>query len=186
MSQGYKIRDQDQQYFITFTVVGEIGVFTERQYRDLLIESLRYYQREKGLVIYAWCIMYDHFHLIVGTNKECKLEAIVRDFKESTSVQLCRNIEGNKAEHRREWMLAYFKQAAIESKEPTKYMFWQSEYHPIELSTDAMMEQKLNYIHNDPVEAGMVKKAEDYIYSSARDYYLNKLGLLEIEVYNVR
>ena len=182
MSKKYKIWDQDRQYFITFAVVGWLNVFTRSQYCDLLIESLRYCQREKGLVIYAWCIMSNHVHFIVGRNKERKLEAIIRDFKKFTSVQICRSIEENKEESRGEWMLAYFKKAAIESKKHTKYMFWQNEYHPIELSTDAMMKQRLNYLHNNPVKAGMVEKPEDYIYSSAKDYYLNESGLLEIEL----
>ena len=69
-------------------------------------------------------------------------------------------------------MLAYFKQAAIESKKHIKYMFWKNGYHPIEISTNARLKQRLNYIHNNPVKAGIVEKAEDYIYSSAKDYYL--------------
>jgi putative transposase len=60
-------------------------------------------------------------------------------------------------------------------------MFWQNEYHPIELSTNTMMEQKLRYIHNNPVEAGIVEKEEAYMYSSAKDYYLDEQDLLEIE-----
>ena len=59
-------------------------------------------------------------------------------------------------------MLAYFKQAALESKQHSKYMFWQNEYHPIELSTKAMMEQQLAYIHDNPVKAGIVERAEAY------------------------
>jgi REP element-mobilizing transposase RayT len=95
MSEKYKIQDQEQLYFITFAVVGWIDVFTRRQYCDLLIESLRYCQREKGLVVYAWCIMSNHIHLIIGRNKEFKHEAIVGDFKKFTSVQLCKAIEEN-------------------------------------------------------------------------------------------
>jgi putative transposase len=181
MDKGYKIRDQDQPYFITFTVVGWIDVFTRGQYCVLLIESLKYCQRENGLVIYAWCIMSTHMHLIVGRNKESKLEAIIRDFKKFSSLQICSHIEENKTDCRREFMLAYFKKAATESKKHTKYMFWQAEYHPVQLSTNTMMKQRLNYIHNNPVKAGIVEKAEDYIYSSAKVYYLNVPGLLEIE-----
>jgi len=181
MSEKYKIRDQAQRYFITFAVVGWIDVFTRQQYFDLLIESLKHCQREKGLVISAWCIMSNHVHLIVGRNREFKLEAIIRDFKKFTSVQLCRAIEENKEESRREWMLAYFQQAALVSKKHVKYMFWQNEYHPIELGTSTMVEQRLRYIHNNPVKAGIVEKAEAYTYSSAKDYYLGEQGLLQIE-----
>ena len=180
MSEKYKIRDQDQLYFITCTVVGWVDVFTRRQYCELLIESLQHCQREKGLVIGAWCIMSNHIHLIVSRNKACKLEEIVRDFRKFTSVQLCKAIEENREESRQAWMLAYFKQAALASKKHTKYMFWQNEYHPIELSTNAMMDQKLAYIHDNPVKAGIVDSAAAYTYSSAKDYYAGEQGLLEV------
>ena len=126
------------------------------------MESFKHSQQEKGLVIGAWCIMSNHVHLIVSRNKAFKLEEIVRDFKKFTSLQLSKAIEENREESRQAWMLAYFKQAALASKKHTKYMFWQNEYHPIELSTNAMMEQQLAYIHDNPVKAGIVERAEAY------------------------
>lgn len=128
----------------------------------------------------AWCIMSNHVHLIVGRDKKPNLEEIIRDFKKFTSVQLCRAIATNNEESRKEWMLAYFKRAAIESKKHVKYMFWKNDYHPIELSTKTIMDQKLAYIHDNPVKAGIVDKAEAYVYSSAKDYYTGQQGLLEI------
>ena len=78
-------------------------------------------------------------------------------------------------------MLELFSQAAAESKKHVKYMFWQNDYHPIELSSNEMLDQKLEYIHNNPVEAGIVDKAEEYVYSSAGDYYGNGKGLSDIK-----
>src|SRR5215216_5947569 len=102
MSEKYKIRDQDKLHFITFAVVDWIDVFTRQEYKDILLESLRHCQKEKGLEVYAWCIMSNHIHLIVGRSKEeIKLEDIVRDFKKFTSVQLCKAIESNASESRR-------------------------------------------------------------------------------------
>ncbi|MCE2733146.1 MAG: transposase [Flammeovirgaceae bacterium] len=66
MSEKYKIFDQDKIYFVTFAVVYWVDVFTRREYRDLLIEILAYYHKEKGLDIYTLGIMSDHIHLIVG------------------------------------------------------------------------------------------------------------------------
>ena len=60
--------------------------------------------------------------------------------------------------------------------------FWRQDNQPKELYSSAFTVQKLNYIHNNPVEAGIVDKAEEYLYSSARDYYYGKkMGLLDIE-----
>jgi len=61
---GYKIIDQGGLYYVTFAVVSWVDVFTRKEYSDILIESLRYCQQEKGLVIYGWCIMSNHVHLI--------------------------------------------------------------------------------------------------------------------------
>jgi putative transposase len=182
MSEKYKIRDQNKLYFITFAVVDWIDVFTRQEYRNILLESLRHCQKEKGLEVYAWCIMSNHIHMIVRRVKEeIKIEDIIRDFKKFTSVHLCRAIESNVSESRREWMLNMFAIAATMSKKHVKYMFWQNEYHPIELSSQIMAKQKLDYTHNNPVTAGIVERAEEYLYSSARDYYGSGRGLLDIK-----
>ena len=57
---GYKITDQGAMYFVSFAVVGWIDIFSRKEYRDIIIESLKYCQEHKGLVIYAWCIMSNH------------------------------------------------------------------------------------------------------------------------------
>ena len=99
--------------------------------------------------------MSNHVHLIVSRSKELLIEAIIRDFKKYTSVQLCRAIATNSAASRRDWMLASFARAAVASKKHSQYMFWQNDYCPVELSTKAIMDQKLAYIHDNPVSAGI-------------------------------
>lgn len=180
MSEKYKIRDQEKVYFITFAVVQWVDVFTRNLYKGILLENLEHCQREKGLEIYAWCIMANHLHLAIGSDGRNKIEDIVRDYKKFTSVVLTKAIASNEKESRKEWMLAIFKEAGSRSKKHQQYMFWQNEYHPVELSDNDMMERCLNYIHNNPVEAGIVERPEDYIYSSARDYAGAK-GLLDIK-----
>ncbi len=183
MSEKYKVRDQDRPYFITFAVVEWVDVFTRQQYKDLIIDSLKFCQKEKGLILYAWCLMTNHIHLIVGRKGEDNIECIIRDFKKYTSVHICRAIESNVSESRKFWMLNLFQQAALVSKKHQKYKFWQNEYHPVELFSNEVMDQKLEYVHNNPVKEGIVEKPEDYLYSSARDYCGLK-GLLEIEFMN--
>ena len=180
MSEKYKVRDQDRPYFVTFAVEGWVDVFTRQLYKDLVLESIRFCQKEKGLVLYGWCLMSNHIHMIIGRKGENNIEEIVRDFKKYTSVQVCRAIESNTLESRREWMLNIFRLSASESNKHIKYKFWQSEFHPIELFYNEMMDQKLEYIHENPVKEGIVENAEEYLYSSARDYS-GKKGLLDIE-----
>jgi putative transposase len=80
MSEKYKIQDQNKLYFVTTATVGWIDVFTRRECRDLLLESLKHCQKEKGLEIYAWCIMSNHIHLIVERVRRSKIEEVIRDY----------------------------------------------------------------------------------------------------------
>lgn len=180
MSEKYKISDQDRLHFITFAVIHWIDVFNRKEYRDIIIDSLKFCQKEKGLVVSGWCLMSNHIHLIVGREKDHNIEHIIRDFKKYTSVHICRAIESKTGERRSQWMLDLFRKAAVESKKHQKYMFWQNQYHPIELDTNEMLDQKLEYVHNNPVKAGIVERPEDYPYSSARDYYTDQKGQIDI------
>jgi putative transposase len=180
LSEKYKILDQNRPYYITFAVEEWVDVFTRQYYKDILLDSLRFCQKEKGLIIYAWCLMTNHIHMIVGRKDEYKMEEIIRDFKKYTSVHICRAIENNNLESRRSWMLTIFSKAADESKKHNKFKFWQNEYHPVELFSNEMIDQKLDYIHENPVKEGIVEKPEDYLYSSARNYYGLK-GLIDVE-----
>ena len=78
-------------------------------------------------------------------------------------------------------MLAIFKVKGKENSRNSTYQFWRQDNQPIELTDNLMIDQRLNYTHNNPVEAGIVENAEDYLYSSAKDY-CGEQGLLKIEL----
>jgi putative transposase len=178
---GYKIRDKEGIHFVTFAVTEWVDVFTRREYRDIVLDSIRHCQKEKGLILYAWCIMSNHAHLVVSA-KNNDTSDILRDFKKFTSKQIIKAIEEHPGESRKEWMLKIFKQAGEQNSRNTYYQFWRQDNQPKELYSDHFTKQKIEYIHNNPVEAGIVDKAEEYLYSSARDYYNGKhCGLLMVE-----
>ena len=107
---------------------------------------------------------------------------VLRDFKKYTSKQITNAIKTNPQESRRQWMIELFKKAGEQNSRNEVYQFWRQDNQPKELISQRFCDQKLDYIHNNPVEAGLVDKAEEYVYSSARDYYYGKkIGLLEIE-----
>ena len=177
--EGYKIRDQFGVYFITFATVQWVGVFSRPCYVETLLNSLRLCIKEKGLKVHAWCIMSNHLHLIVSAEKG-NLSSIIRDFKKFTSQTILKQIEKNIEESRRGWMLWIFKSAGASNSRNNTYQFWQQDNQPILLETPDFTLVKLQYIHNNPVKAGLVEKPEDYLLSSARDYNGAK-GLLPLE-----
>ncbi len=87
MHTGYIIRNQDRPHFITCTVINWIDVFTRKTYCDIVIDSLAYCIKEKGLILYGYVIMSNHIHLIVQSSKG-KLSELIRDFKKFTSTPL--------------------------------------------------------------------------------------------------
>lgn len=180
MSTKYKFRNQEALHFVSFAVVGWIDLFIRDEYRQILLDSWNYCMTKKGLEIYAWVIMTSHVHMIVGTHGD-NLEDIFRDMKRHTSKQLRQAIVGNPKESRREWMIAYMKATGKKNKHNAGFQLWRQDNHPIELTNPEMTRQKLEYIHYNPVEAGLVDYPEEWKYSSARDYYdETRKGLLEI------
>jgi len=95
-------------YFITLSVFGYIDVFTRRDYIDLILESLKLYQEEYGLIIYDWIIMTNHVHLIANV-KEGSIKSLIMDFKRFTAIQMIDAIKNDPLEIRKEWMLAALK-----------------------------------------------------------------------------
>ena len=167
-------------YFLTLTVVDWVDTFTREEYRQIIIDSLKYCQKEKGLEIYCWCLMSNHLHLIAAgkENGQYTLSDILRDFKKFTSkaiVQMIKDIP----ESRRKWLLDRFEFAGRYNKKIEFYKFWQDGNEPKDVYSAEFLQQKIEYIHNNPVRAGWVNEPQHYKYSSAIDYAGDK-GLIEV------
>jgi REP element-mobilizing transposase RayT len=124
--------------------------------------------------------MTSHLHLIVSSN-EVELQNIIRDFKKFTSKQLIEEIS-NQPESRREWLLNKFSFAAKQSKRATHYKVWQDGFHPVLLDTYKKIEQRIQYIHYNPVAAGFVYHEKDWKNSSFSVYEEGNRELPNVKV----
>ncbi len=167
---GYVIRDQQCIYYMTFTVVGWIDVFTRPVYRDIVIDSFKFCQQNKGLRLHAYVIMTNHIHLIASVSEEHNLSVFVRDCKKYIARNVLLEIQDSVVESRKDWMLHQFKYFASRHSRNELYQLWEHENHFVELSSPDFTQQKIDYIHQNPVKAGWVYRAEDYVYSSASNY----------------
>ena len=179
MSRAYKFNDQTKPYFVTLTIVHWVDIFTRKTYCYEIIESLKYCQKNKGLIIHAWIIMSNHIHMIIGTVDK-PMQDIIRDFKSFTSRKIKEEIKRNPQESRKKWLVKMFEKAGNENNNNKNWQLWQQHNHPIELSSNYMIDSKLNYLHQNSVKAEIVSKPEDYLWSSAGDYAGIK-GLIDIE-----
>lgn len=183
MGNKYSISNKDSAYYITFATVGWVDVFTRKVYCDMIIENLRYCQEHKGLIIYSWCLMSNHIHMVVEA-KHSNLSEILRDFKSYTAKQIFKAIQ-EEPESRREWMLKIFEEAGKQNSNNLHFQFWQQDNHYVEVRTKDFAFQKIGYMHRNPVESGILEKEEEYLYSSARDYFYGKqCGLLKIQFWD--
>jgi REP element-mobilizing transposase RayT len=180
MSDKYKIDDKEGIYFVTLTAVDWVDIFTRKGLKLTIINSLKYCQKNKGLIIYAWCLMHSHLHMIVGTKNGFDLSGILRDMKKFTAKEIIEKVN-DEPESRREWMLHRFEYAGKFKKRIKKYKVWQDGNMAKQIITSEFMKQKLEYIHNNPVEEMVVAEAQHYLFSSAMDYVGEK-GLIDVEL----
>jgi len=159
-------------HFVTFTVIEWIDAFIRDEYRQVVVNSIKFCQQNKGLEVYGYVIMPSHVHMIIGRNKEANLEEIVRDMKSFTSSTIRKMINNSKevGESRKEWMMKMLQDAGRRNSNNRDFQFWQQHNRPIELWTLDVFNQKLEYIHNNPVQAGFVDEPDSWLYSSARNY----------------
>jgi putative transposase len=181
MSRKYKFGEKEGAYFISFSTVYWIDVFTRVDYFDIIIESLDFCRKNKGMDIYGYCIMPSHIHLIFRSALGDP-SGLIRDFKGFTSRKMLKFIEENNQESRREWMLWMFERAGKKNSNVKFRQFWQQNNKPIEIWSLKVFEQKLEYIHNNPVETGFVTDPIDWKYSSARNYGNDDHTVLEIDL----
>ena len=174
MSTDYQIEDQFATHFITPTIVDWVDVFTRKAYRDIVMDSLSYCIKHKGLILYGYVIMTNHLHLLVRSEPG-KLSDTIRDFKKFTATALLEAIR-NGPESRREWILPRFEWNAAQNKRSTDNQVWTHENRPEYIYSKKFFDQKLKYIHENPVRAGIVEQPEEYLYSSAKALLLNKPG----------
>lgn len=118
--------------------------------------------------------MTNHIHLIIRAGGEILLQDILRDYKKFTSKAIIQAISNNIQESRKEWLLKQFN-----TEEGIR--FWRGDNKPVELWSNKVIDQKIDYIHMNPVEEGLVFRPEDYVYSSAADYAGDN-GLLNVLV----
>ena len=181
MSRKYKFREKEGAYFVSFATVFWIDLFTRMEYFDIVISSLDYCRKNKGMIIFGYCIMPSHVHLIFRSALGDP-SGLMRDFKGFTSRKMLKAIAENPQESRKDWLLWMFEKAGKKNSNVEKSQFWQQNNQPIEIWSLKVFEQKLNYIHNNPVETGFVTDPIDWKYSSARNYGNNDQTVLEIDV----
>lgn len=168
MGRKYKIYDEQDLYFLTFTVVEWMEVFHKEKYKAILYESLKYCISKKKLNVHSFCVMPNHVHFIWSI-QENEISRVIRDFKSFTSRSI-RKIMENEISAYWKLKLEIMLETGKSNSRNKDFQFWQQHNHPILLDSNELIDSRINYIHQNPVKAGFVFNEEEWVDSSACVY----------------
>ncbi len=169
----YVITDPAAPHFLTCTVMEWMPVFTRPDTVQILLDSWAYLREHEGLQLYGYVILENHLHFVAQSGR---LDLSLSHFKSFTARRIIDYLEANSVEH----LLTRLRLAKRAHKSDREFQFWQEGSHAELVFSEAMMREKLNYIHANPVKRGYVDSAEHWRYSSARNYE-GEAGLIEID-----
>jgi len=177
MTQKYPIVEPRGCYSLTLNTIDRVDIFVRPFFKQIIVESLNYFIEKKGLLVYGWCLMTNHLHLIVDTKDGFNLPSLVSDFKTFTAKIILDDLN-TESDIRREWIMKKIREAALFDK----LEVWENSDHPVPISAgqNEDIQEYLKQIHNNPVRNKIVESPEDYLHSSARNYAGLK-GLVNIQ-----
>lgn len=157
----------NEMYFVTLTVDKWYYVFDRHNRWQILVDSLNFCKQNKKLKVYGYVFMLNHIHLIIQAPNTA---SVLRDFKAFTSKKILKNIEATEPT---------VKDLFLSSN--NTFQFWKKTNMPKLIESHTYFEQKLEYIHQNPVKKQYVNDPTHWIWSSAKHYYDNKPSLIEID-----
>jgi len=175
-----KSNDQQACYFITFNVVEWVDIFVRPAYKRVVTDALNEYIAYHGLVVYAWCLMSNHVHLVAQVKHGHTFAVVIRNLKKSIARKMM-EVMDDEPDPRKEWMLGRFENFSQCLKRLEKHPLWQDCNHPVHIESGnrELLLEHIHYIHENPVRDRIVEYPEEYLFSSARDYSGMK-GLVHI------
>ena len=169
-------------HYLTFNTVDWVDVFIRPAYKLIITNTLNEFIATRGLIVFAWCLMTNHLHLLLQAKEGAGLAMVERDFKKITTTRILEAID-LEPELRRDWMLGRFEHFSQSLKKIEKYQLWQNCSNPefLDFKQPNKVRDHLAYVHDNPVRDKIVFIADEYVFSSAGDYAGRK-GLVNVTV----
>ena len=173
MRSSYKVVESNGIYFVSSTIIEWIPIFTSEKYFRIIIDSLNFCKTEKDLKLFCYVIMDNHFHLIVS---HPKLSDVMRSLKGYTADRILDELKNDNYKWKFDLMKFYKKKYKI-----TNYQIWQEGFHPQMISSVEVLNQKIEYIHYNPVKRGFVNNPQDWKYSSVNNKDWDDSIIIELD-----
>jgi len=166
-------------YFVTVTLSGSVELFRKDEYAQIVLSNLNHYRDKFEFRLLAYVIMPHHLHLVIHPSSKGNISEIMRDFKKYTAKGIIERLE----EERQFNILDIFCEVAERHhpKENRKYQVWEDRFDDVALYSEEVLRTKIDYIHNNPVRAGLVDSPGEYPYSSAGNYYPGDHSVIKVD-----
>lgn len=177
MTHKYPVAEPQGCYYLTLNTIDRVDIFVRPFFKQIIVESLNYFIEKKGLIVYGWCLMTNHLHLIVQPGDGFELSPLVRDFKAFTAKIILADLNAD-SDIRRTWIMKKIREAALFDK----LEVWEKADRAVQINDEEKenINEHLKEIHNNPVRNKIVASPQDYLHSSARNYAGLK-GLVNIQ-----
>ena len=172
MRSRYKVV-QEGVYFVTSTVSGWIDIFCNSRHCQILIDEFKYRRDKKQMELYAYVIMPNHIHLILSSKR---LSNLMRSFKSHTARKIINSLIKEKNYN----ILNKLKLLKKKSKVQSVYQLWQEGFHPKLIISEKEFQQKLDYVHSNPIRNEIIAEPHKWKYSSYNNYYGGNI-IIEID-----
>ena len=168
----YEILEPGYPHFLTCTVHNWVPVFSRPAAAQLVIDSWKFLIEQRRIVLFGWVLMENHVHWVAQADD---LGNQIHDFKAFTAKKILDRLRLDDEAS----VLRRLGSGSIARRGDRTHQFWEEGSHPQALISDAMMPQKLEYIHDNPIKRGYVDQPQHWRYSSARDY-AGESGLIPV------
>jgi putative transposase len=151
--------------FMTTTCLEWKPVLTDDRHKEIIINSLRFLVKDERVAVYGFVIMHNHFHLVYQLMGDHARDDVQRDFLKFTGQQILKNLRNDHS--------PLLSELLVNAKD-RRHQVWERNSLSIPLWSQRVLVQKMNYLHYNPVKAGLCRYPEEYKYSSARFYFCNE------------
>ena len=166
-------------YFITKILHQRIPVFSlSEKYSLIVIDNLKFYREKFGFLLYGFVIMPEHYHIVIDTMEKYSIMKIKEDMNKYISRVIIKDI---KTRHPKTLEKLQIETPVRKGHRPHRYRLFQKGRYDFEIVTPSKLLEKLEYMHNNPLRAGLVEKPEDYLFSSARNYVWGDDSLIKLD-----
>jgi putative transposase len=173
-------------YFFSSKIVEGIPVFESQRPKEILLDLMNFYREEYKTKIQAYVIMPTHLHLIINSREGENVKSFMQNLLRKSSIRIVTHLKENLEQNidviKSQRILKSFRDHA---NKPSQHAVWKEKSRGVPIYTDRVMKIKLDYIHNNPLRAGLVKEPQDYLYSSFRNYYLNDHSIFRVDIIDI-